>query len=136
MKKILVCLAMLSLAGCTEKQEYEQVVLEQIKADKEISDYKIDPEIMTDCVVKTSADNMPGMFMLDPERLKAYKNYTKMLKMNSSSDPKKTLEELRNEFGSPRNLADAHANYTETFLNCMSGLVTEAEKSSLKNEEK
>lgn len=129
MKKLIICtLAALVLSGCAEKQEYEQVINEQMVNDKEIKDYKIDPELMTKCVVKTSSENMPGLFPFDPARLTAYKNYTKMLKMSSSSDPKKTLEELRVEFGSPKELAEAHSNYTESVLNCMSGIVTDHEQ--------
>jgi hypothetical protein len=78
---------------------------------------------------------MPGAFPFDPDRLTAYKNYTKMLKLNDSSDPKKTLEELRKEFGSAKALADAHANYAESLVTCMSDMVssTEERKENKKN---
>ena len=128
MKKILAVLIMLVLTGCAEKQEYEQAVLEQMKVDKDIKDYNIEPEKMTACVVQTSSGNMPGLFAIDPERVTAYKNYTKMLKLNNSNDPKKSLEELRADFGSPKNLADAHSIYTESVVECLSGLVTSTEK--------
>ncbi|WP_347988321.1 hypothetical protein [Methylomonas sp. AM2-LC] len=132
MKKILIYITLLILVGCAEKQEYEQAVVEQMKQEKDIKDYKIEPEEMAKCVVQTTANNMPGLFTADPTRLNAYKNYTKMLKLNSSSDPKKTLEELRTDFGDAKKLADAHANYTESVLNCMSGLVTSDEKELVK----
>ncbi len=132
MKKILAVVAMLVLAGCAEKQEYEQAVLEQMKTEKDIKDYNIDPEKMTDCVVQTSAGNMPGLIPIDPERRTAYKNYAKMLKLSSSSDPKKTLEELRGDFGSPKALADAHSNYTESMMECIQGLVTSTEPEEAK----
>ena len=129
MKKSMICVILiLTMAGCAEKQEYEQAVLEQMKQEKDIKDYKIEPEIMTKCVVETTGEHMPGMLPFDPDRLTAYKNYSKMIKLNASSDPKKTLEELRSEFGSAKNLADAHANYTESVVNCMSGLVTATEE--------
>lgn len=128
MKKILVGLAVLALAGCAEKQEFEQAVLEQMKTEKDIKDYNIEPEKMTDCVVSTTSTNMPGIFALDPERRTAYKNYTKMLKLSSSPDTKKTLDELRVDFGSPKELAEAHANYTESMMECISGLVTNTEQ--------
>ncbi|MDD4915843.1 MAG: hypothetical protein PHW13_12495 [Methylococcales bacterium] len=132
MKKIIVVIVLLALSGCAEKQEFESAVLEKMKSDKEIKDYNITPENMTDCVIHTTAGNMPGLFAVDPERLKAYKNYTKMLQLENSSDPKKTLEELRTDFGSAKGLAEAHANYTESYMECISGLVTNAEK-DLKN---
>lgn len=134
MKKIIVVgLSVFILAGCSERQEYEQAVLEQMKVEKDLKDYSIAPEKMTECVVQTSSGNMPGMIPIDPDRRNAYKNYAKMLTLNSSSDPKKTLEELRVDFGSPKNLADAHSNYTESVVTCMSGLVTDTEQELTKD---
>lgn len=135
MKKLLPVIFLILVTACSEKKEYEQAVLEQMKVEKDIKDYNIEPEKMVECVVVTTSENMPGVFPVDPDRLQAYKNYTKMLKMNSSDDPKKVLEELRKEFGSPKNLADAHSNYTESVVNCMSGLVTSAEE-GMKKEQK
>jgi len=128
MNKLLVILAMLVMAGCAEKEEYENVILGQMKQDKDIIDYGIEPEIMTKCVVSKSSDNMPGLFLLDPQRRQAYKNYVKMLDLNKSTDPKKTLDELRESFGDPKKLAEAHSNYVESVVECMSGLVTGGEE--------
>lgn len=116
------------MVGCAEKAEYEQAVLQQVEKDKDIKDYNIDPIVMVDCVVQESSKNMPGLFPIDPERKKAYKNYSKMLKLNESEDPKKTMSELREAFGSPKGLADAHANYAESIVECISGVVTNAEE--------
>ena len=127
-KKVLLATIVIMITGCADKQEYEQAVLDYVNQDKDLKDYKIAPEIMTKCVVTESSNNMPGLFAADPERMLAYRHYSKMLKLNSSNDPKKTLEELRTEFGSPKALADAHANFTETFMNCMSGLVSDTEE--------
>lgn len=136
MKKVLTGLALIVLAGCAEKQEYEQAVLEQMKVEKDLKDYKIEPERMTDCVVETTSSKMPGMLPFDPQRAAAYKNYTKMLNLTGSPDPKKTLEELRTDFGSPKDLADAHSNYTESFMECIQGLVTSTEPELAKEESK
>lgn len=128
MKKVLLILITLFITGCAEKTEYEQAVLEQMVKDKDIQDYRIDPQQMTDCVVATSSKHMPGMVPIDPQRRQAYIDYAKMLRLNNSDDPKKTLDELRAEFGSPKALADAHANYAESVVECVSGLVTSEEK--------
>ncbi len=103
-----------------------------MKGDKDINDYKIAPEEMTKCVVQTSSANMPGMFFLDPLRRQAYKNYTKMLQLNKTSDPKKGLDELRQEFGDAKKLADAHSNYVESVVDCMSNLVSSTEEAQKK----
>lgn len=135
MKKVRLILAIMPiaiLAGCSEKAEYEQAVLQQMQKEKDIKDYNIEPEKMVECVVVTSSKDMPGMVPIDPQRKQAYKNYTKMLRLNEAEDPKKMLEELRNDFGSPKALAEAHANYAESVVECMSGLVTGTEE-AIKN---
>lgn len=88
----------------------------------------MEPEHLAKCVVDTSSKNMPGMFPLDPARLTAYRNYTKMLTLAKSADPKKTLEELRTDFGSAKALAEANANFTESMLDCYAALVSETEE--------
>lgn len=128
MKKIIFAIVLLGLFGCAEKNEYKQVVLEQMKKDQDIKDYKIDPEVMTNCVVDVTAKKMPGLLPIDPERRLAYRNYMKMIQLNKSEDPKSLLEELRTEFGSPKELAEAHSNYAESVMECLSGLVTNEEK--------
>lgn len=128
MKKNLVILILMLMFGCAEKAEYEQAVLAEMTKEKDIKDYKIEPEKMVECVVVTSSKEMPGLVPIDPQRRQAYINYTKMLKLNTSEDPKKTLEDLRNDFGSPKALAEAHANYAESVVECLSGLVTGGEE--------
>lgn len=128
MKKILAILVLMLMFGCAEKAEYEQAVLEEMSKEKDIKDYKIEPEKMVECVVTTSSKNMPGLVPIDPQRRQAYINYSKMLKLSRSEDPKKTLEELRKDFGSPKALAEAHTNYAESVVECLSGLVTGGEE--------
>ena len=126
-KLLLISLVVLFLPACSDKKQFEQAVLDQMQMEKDIKDYKLSPERMAKCVVDTVSNNMPGIFILDPDRMMAYRNYTKMLTLTSSTDPKKTLEELRIAFGSPKALADAHSNYTESMLDCLSALIGETE---------
>ncbi len=127
-KKIFLAVVILLGTGCADKKEYEQAVMEEVKKDKDLADYKVNPEIMTDCVVSKTTGKMPGLFPFDPQRMLAYRYYAKMLKLNSSSDPKKTMEELRQDFGSAKGLSDAHSNYIENYVNCMADLVTGSEE--------
>lgn len=126
-KLLLISLSALLLPACADKNNYEQAVLEQMQKEQDIKDYKITPEYMTKCVVDTTSQNMPGIFAFDPKRLMAYRNYTKMLTLTNSADPKKTLEELRTDFGSAKDLADAHTNYTESLMECYSAVISESE---------
>jgi hypothetical protein len=86
---------------------------------------------MAECIVEASSQNMHGIFALDPERLMAYRHYTKMLTVAQSPDPKKTMEELRNDFGSVKELVAARSNYVESHMECESSFVvnTESEES-------
>ena len=129
-KLLLISLCALLLPACADKKQYEQAVLEQMQKEADIKDYKITPEYMTKCVVDTSAQNMPGIFAFDPKRLMAYRNYTKMLNLTKSADTKKTLEELRTDFGSAKDLAEAHTNYTESLMECYSAVISESEEAA------
>lgn len=124
-KLLLLSLAALLLSGCADKNNYEAAVLADVKRDesKDKKDYKVDAEKMASCIVNMSSQNMPGLFGLDPERLTAYRNYTKMLTLAESPDPKKTMEELRNEFGSVQKLTEARSNYIESQLECLASFV-------------
>jgi hypothetical protein len=128
MKKLIIAMSVIFLAGCAEKKEYEQAVLEQMNNEKDIKDYNIDPQTMMQCVVQTTSNKMPGLIFFDPTRRQAYKNYSVMLNLTKTPDPQKSLEELRQAFGSAKGLADAHSNYTESMLECLSGLVTSEEE--------
>jgi hypothetical protein len=131
-KLLLVSLSALLLSGCGDKEQYEQTVLDQMQLEKDIKDYKLSPERMAKCVVDTTSNNMPGLFPFDPQRLAAYRNYTKWLTLSSSKDPKKTIEELNKDFGSPKEFAEARANYTESQMDCLSALIGESEDAAKK----
>lgn len=124
-KKLLILLLPLFLVACADKEHYEQVVLEEMKKEKDIKDYKIDPTYMAKCVIDTTYQRMPGLFAFDPERMQAYRNYSKMLTVAVAKDPKKTLDELRKEFGSPTELAKAHSVYTESIMDCYTAILHE-----------
>ncbi len=134
MKKIFLILAVLFLTACADKEAYEQAVLEEMKINSDLVDYKIEPEKMTDCVVKMSLEEMPGAFALDPVRLTSYQNYTKMLSMRTVKDKKAMLDELRTIFGSPQELVAARSNYTTSVMDCMATILMGSE-SAEKDEE-
>jgi negative regulator of sigma E activity len=126
-KRLLMLLLPLFLVACADKQQYEQVVLEEMKKEQDVKDYKIDPTYMAKCVIDTTYQRMPGLFAFDPDRLQAYRNYTKMLQMSSAKDPQKMLAELRKDFGSPQDLAKAHSVYTESVMDCYTAVLHESD---------
>jgi hypothetical protein len=126
MKKLLLILLLpLFVVACADKQQYEKAVLEEMEKEQEIKEYKIEPSHMAKCVIDTTYLKMPGLFVFDPDRLQAYRNYAKMLTLNKSKDPKKTFEELRKDFGSPEALAKARTNYTESIMDCYTAIMHE-----------
>ena len=129
MKRIIILsVSAILLTGCADKQQYEAAILEEMNKEVDIKDYKIAPEYMAKCVFEKTSEKMPGLVPFDPERLQAFRNYTKMLTLAKSADPKKTLDELRVDFGSPKAFAEAHANYTESLVECYTAVISESEK--------
>ena len=127
-KKLALLITLGLLSACAEQDQYEQAVLAQLKNDQDIIDYHIDPERMASCVVDTSSQHMPGAFPLDPERKKAYLAYAKMVDLKKSQNPEQVMKDLRAEFGSAQELANAHSNYSESILNCQTAMISEGEQ--------
>ncbi len=126
MKKTLLLTAFLILlSGCSEKEQFEQAVLKDMQKDQDIKDYKIDPENMADCVVESISKKMPGVFIGDPERWKAYLLYTKMIGLSEAEDPQQTLKELQAEFGSGRKLSEAKSRYSQSVYDCLGQVMME-----------
>jgi hypothetical protein len=109
--------------ACADKEHYEQVVLEEMKKEQDVKDYKIDPKYMAKCVIDTTYQRMPGFFALDPDRLQAYRSYAKMLMVTTQKDPKKAFDDLKKEFGSSEEIAKAHSLYTESVMDCYTAIL-------------
>ncbi|GFO71889.1 hypothetical protein BJAS_P1686 [Bathymodiolus japonicus methanotrophic gill symbiont] len=119
-KLLLISVSALLLTACTEQQEYEATVLEQISNDPDIKSYHLDPATVADCIVDLSSKKMPGLAPFEPIRKTAYKGYTKMIAIKTPEKPEEVLAELRLSFGSAQALADAHRNYSKSYLECVS----------------
>lgn len=127
---LLLSISALFLTACTEeKKQFEEAVLQRMKTDKDILDYRLDPETVTKCAVDLTSSNMPGFFSFDPRRKPYYIGYTKMLSLEQTKDPKAVLQELQTIFGSGKGVADAHRNYSESVMECMQNLVQKNEES-------
>ena len=132
MKKLLLVLVSgFFLTACImeDKNQYEQTVLEQLQNDQDIKDYKIDPERMTQCVVDLSAKKMPGLFAWDPRRGPYYIGYSKLISLTQSDDPKKAMEQVKEIFGSGREVMQAKLNYSQSVMDCITALINERERS-------
>lgn len=133
-KLLLISLSALFLTACADKNQYKEAVLAEMQKEKDLKDYKIDPGHITDCVVDLTTKKMPGLFAFDPERMTAYRNYAAMLTLTKSEDPQKTLNQLVKDFGSPKALADARLNYSESIGTCVAAVIGESEEQELEQE--
>jgi hypothetical protein len=127
-KRLSLLLLTLFLFSCADKNQYEAAILAEMQKEKDLTDYKIAPEKMTECVIELTAQEMPGLFAFDPMRMQAYRNYTTMLTLTQTKDPKKTLAELIQQFGSAKELMKARVNYSENIGNCLASLIMKTEE--------
>ncbi|MCK5898260.1 MAG: hypothetical protein KAG10_09895 [Methylococcales bacterium] len=126
-KRLSLLLLPLLLCACSDQNQYEATVLTEMQQEKDLKDYKIDPQEMTTCVVDLTSKKMAGLFPFDPARMEAFQNYTSMLTISQAKDPKKTMIELSKRFGSPKALQEARINYTENVGNCLASLIMKSE---------
>jgi len=127
-KRLLIFSFALFLSACSDQNQYKAAVLAEMQKEQDIKDYKIDPQNMTDCVVDLSSKNMHGLFPFDPTRMTAYRNYTTMLTVTQSEDPKATLVQLAKDFGSSKALIEARVNYSESIGNCLASIIMKSEE--------
>jgi len=119
-KLILASLSVLTLAACSDKNEYHQTVLDLVTNDADIRSYHLDPETIADCIVDLTSKEMPGVLPFEPRRQDTYRGYTQMISLKTSTNPEEVLKELRESFGSAKGLAEAHMNYSKSYLECIS----------------
>jgi len=121
MKKLaLISLSVLTLTACSDRDEYKQTIFDLVSNDEDIRSYHLDPATVTDCIFDLSTKNMPGVLPFEPRRQETYAGYTKMISLKTSKDPAKVLADLRESFGSAKALSEAHMNYSESYLECIS----------------
>lgn len=128
MKQLLIIIFTLLLTGCfEEKQQFQQAVLTELKADQDIKDYSLDPDEMSQCVFDTASGNMPGVFSFEPQRQPIYAGYTKLIELKTAENPEATLKELQDIFGPGDAVAKAQRNYSESVFQCFQNLVSKTD---------
>ncbi len=132
-KLLLIFLFTLILSACADKNQYQEAVLVEMQKEQDIKDYEINPEHITDCIVDLSSKKMLGVFPFDPARMMAYRNYTTMLTLTQSVDPKETLAKLIKDFGSAKDLLNARINYSESISTCIASMITSTEPEGKEN---
>lgn len=127
-KALILSFSALLLAGCNEeKTAFEETVLQSMRQDEDLKDYKIDPAEMAVCVIHSTEDKMPGLTSFDPRRAPFYDAYTKLIRMNGSENPEAALNETQAVFGSKKESMKAYLAYSQNVMNCISAIAAKSE---------
>ena len=108
------------LAGCDTKQKtgLREILVERFKDDQDLKDYRLDPGVVADCVVKEISDSLPG-FAGDPRREKYFEAYARFLNVRSPADAEKAVADFQQLFGSTKKAREAATSITDHIMTCM-----------------
>lgn len=125
-RNLLALAALLTLAACghKEKVSLEEVLLERLKSDSDLQDYKLDPQQVADCTIDAISDSLPVM-PTDPRRAQYFEAYAKFLGTPSSAEEaQRIFEEQKELFGSVQAARQAGLSVTEHIMTCMGALIS------------
>lgn len=124
--KFLFLLALL-LSACGREPQHmglREAVLEKLRDDPDLKDYKLDPAAVADCVVKAISDEAPGITG-DPRRETYFQAYTRMLSVKTQAEGDKIVEEYKEFFGSAQAARQAALKVTDHIMSCMGEAIEE-----------
>jgi Prokaryotic membrane lipoprotein lipid attachment site len=127
MKKILIVLvAAALLSGCDGKEKDELVEQLRVKfqKDTDLTDYRIAPEDMADCVADKILKEIPG-FPGSPNRKRYIKAYTKLVRVDPTQDFRPALEETKEVFGSVAEAYEAAGTITTFNFSCIGDMIND-----------
>lgn len=115
------------LGACDAKQQalgLREAVLAKLQEDPDLKDYKLDPAVVADCVVKAISDEAPGITG-DPRRDTYFKAYGQMLSVKTPAEAEKILEQYKDFFGSAQGAREAALKVTDHIMTCMGEAIEE-----------
>ncbi|MGI9211847.1 MAG: hypothetical protein ACR2HF_05190 [Methylococcaceae bacterium] len=121
MNKLLLILAaavLLSACSTPQQTDLKTALLQKLKDDSDLKDYKIDPAEIADCVVGEITAEIPA-YAGDPRRERFFQAYTKFVSINSAEEAEKALAEFEELFGSKKAAREAAANIANHNMTCM-----------------
>lgn len=133
---LLTLLAATALTACggEGKKSLEQALLDKMKSDTDVSDYKLDPQQMADCMLDKITDSLP-LSATGPSRSDFFDTYAKFLTVSSPVDAQKSIDDAAKVFGSPQEARKAALSIAEHEMDCISTLVSMQEPSEREKEE-
>lgn len=137
MKKIVWLFGLtVALSGCggEGKKSLEQALLDKMKSDTDISDYKLDPQQMADCMLDKITDSLP-LSAAGPSRSEFFDTYARFLTTSNPGDGQKVIDDAAKLFGSVQEARKAALSITEHEMDCISTLVSMQEPAEKDREE-
>lgn len=121
MKKLFLAILLVSLLpACStpEQNDLKSALLEKLKDDSDLKDYKIDPAEIADCVVGEISSDIPA-FAGDPRRERFFQAYIRFVNVHSPDEAEKALAEFEELFGSRQAAREAAGNIINHNMTCM-----------------
>ncbi len=120
MKKIIVLLsvAILLVACGKEQSEYEELLAKEFSKDQDVIDYKLDPEVLAECVSDQLAGDTPA-FTGSPVFENYYKGYKLFLRPEHPSEIPKRIKQAEEIFGTKQATNEARLKVTSHTLYCL-----------------
>jgi hypothetical protein len=126
MKKIVFLLfTAVFLIACTQSKEktgLREALIEKLKDDQDLKDYKLDSGDMADCIVSEITDGAPGI-PGDPRRTRYLEAYTKFVSARSPADAEQAIKDYQDLFDGPKGTHAAVAKISDYEMSCMGGFI-------------
>jgi hypothetical protein len=115
---ILLALSLLSCSDSKEVVDLKQALTAKLADDSDLTDYKLDPADVADCIVSQIADKsstLPG----HPPRQQIFEAYAKFVSVKSPGEAQKTVDQYKDLFGGVKESQAAAMEVTEYIMDCM-----------------
>lgn len=125
MKNILITIvAVVFLSGCDGQAKTDLVAQLRLKFenDKDLADYRISAEEMSECVADKILKEISG-FPGSPKRKRHIEAYTKLVRVNPAEDFRPALESTKEVFGSAAKAHEAATSITTSNFDCIGDMI-------------
>jgi hypothetical protein len=115
---VLLALPLFSCSDSKEVLDLRQALTAKLADDSDLTDYKLNPADVADCIVSQIADNavdIPG----HPPRQQVFEAYAKFVSVKSPGDAQKAVDQYKDLFGGVKESQAAAMGVTEYIMDCM-----------------
>jgi hypothetical protein len=115
---VLLALSLFSCSDSKEVLDLKQALIAKLADDSDLTDYKLDPADIADCIVSQVADKsstLPG----HPHRQQVFEAYAKFVSVKSPGDAQNAVDQYKDLFGGVKESQAAAMEVTEYIMDCM-----------------